>query len=75
LPLPPFVCKRIEKEDFWALTDQTREKYWPENTLPVDTEAIVEFRLRLKIEPCHSLLSMMGMVAFLKRDLQGVVVE
>ena len=37
--------------------------------------AIGEFRLRLKIEICHSLLSQMGMVAFLPRDLKGMVVE
>jgi hypothetical protein len=35
----------------------------------------VEFRLRLKIEPCHSLLSQVGMVAFLKRDFSGIVVD
>ena len=35
----------------------------------------MEFRLRLEMEPCHSLLSQMGMVAFLPRDLKGMVVE
>jgi hypothetical protein len=75
LPLPPLVCKRIEKEELWDLAGGLWAQYWPENTLLVDTGAIGEFRLRLKIDPCHSLLSQMGMVAFLKRDLKRVVVE
>ena len=47
----------LAQEEVWALADEIRSRYWPENTFPVDTEAIVEFRLHLGIEPCHPLLS------------------
>jgi len=65
----------LTQEEVWALADEIRSRYWPENTFPVDTEAIVEFRLHLGTEPCHSLLYETGLLAFLKRDLKGVAVD
>lgn len=43
-----FKCKWIEPVSLWNVADETRNKYWPESTLPVNTEEIVEFRLGLK---------------------------
>lgn len=37
-----FGCKWIPKEDLWQTVRSFREKYCPENTLPVDMEKIVE---------------------------------
>lgn len=68
-------CKWIPKEDLWQTVHSFREKYWPENTLPVDMEKIVEQRLRLSIEPIHSLLDDLDVDAFLKLDLSGIVVD
>ena len=68
-------CKWIPKEDLWQTVRSFREKYWPENTLPVDMEKIVEQRLRLSIEPIHSLLDDLDVDAFLKLDLSGIVVD
>ena len=65
----------LDQEELWALADEIRSRFWPENILPVDAGRIVEFRLHLHILPCRSLLSQTGLLAFLKRDLTGVVVD
>ncbi len=70
-----FRCTWIEPRDLWNIADETRNKYWPESILPVNTEEIVEFRLRLDIEPVKHLLSTIDIDAYLKRDLSGIVVD
>jgi len=70
-----FKCRWIESGDLWNIADQTRDKYWPESTLPINTEEMVEFRLRLDIEPIKYLLSTIDIDAYLKRDLSGIVVD
>ena len=46
-----FRCKRIDKTDLWSIADDFRNKYWPEGTLPINIEKIVEFRLNfIKVE-------------------------
>jgi len=61
-----FKCKWIEPVSLWTIADETRNKYWPESKLPVNTEEIVEFRLRLNIEPVKYLLSTIDIDAILK---------
>jgi Zn-dependent peptidase ImmA (M78 family) len=70
-----FKCKWIDPVSLWNIADETRNKYWPESKLPVNTEEIVEFRLRLYIEPVKYLLSTVDIDAYLKRDLSGIVVD
>ena len=70
-----FKCKWIDPVSLWDIADETRAKYWPESKLPVNTEEIVEFRLRLNIEPLKYLLSTIDIDAYLKRDLSGIVVD
>jgi hypothetical protein len=70
-----FRCKWIEPRDLWNIADESRNKYWPESILPVNTEEIVEFRLRLDIEPIKFLLSKIDIDAYLRRDLSGIVVD
>ena len=70
-----FKCKWIDPISLWNIADETRNKYWPESKLPVNTEEIVEFRLRLNIEPVKYLLSTIDIDAYLKRDLSGIVVD
>lgn len=48
-----FKCPYIDKREIWQSADTFRNKYRPEETLPVDIESIVEKRLRLNIEPVH----------------------
>ncbi|MEA2040617.1 MAG: ImmA/IrrE family metallo-endopeptidase [Thermodesulfobacteriota bacterium] len=73
--LTHFECKWIPKENLWQAVSSFRKRYWPEDTLPVDMEKIVEQRLRLNIEPIHSLLDELDVDAFLKLDLSGIVVD
>jgi hypothetical protein len=75
LDFSEFKCKWIEPASLWNIADETRNKYWPESKLPVNTEEIVEFRLRLNIEPVKYLLSTVDIDAYLKRDLSGIVVD
>lgn len=68
-------CKWIPKEELWQTVHSFREQYWHEGTLPVDMEKIVEQRLRLNVEPIHSLLDNFDVDAFLRLDLSGIVVD
>ena len=61
-----FKCTWIEPASLRDIVDETRNKYWPEATLPVDAEAIVEFRLRLDIEPIKNLQSAIDIDAYQK---------
>jgi hypothetical protein len=70
-----FKCRWIESKDLWNIADEARIRYWPESLLPVNTEEIVEFRLKLDIEPVKYLLSSIDIDAYLKRDLSGIVVD
>jgi Zn-dependent peptidase ImmA (M78 family) len=70
-----FKCKWIESKELCDIADQVRTQYWPEAKIPVDTESIIEFRLRLNIEPVKYLLSAIDVDAYLKRDLSGIVVD
>ncbi len=70
-----FKCKWIEPASLWNVADETRNEYWPESKLPVNAEEIVEFRLRLNIEPVKYLLLTVDIDAYLKRDLSGIVVD
>ena len=38
-----FKCKWIDPVSLCNIADETRNKYWPESKLPVNTEEIVEF--------------------------------
>jgi len=70
-----FKCPRIGLEKLRKTADEARERYWPEDTFPVDMEEIIELRLFLNIEPLQDLLSDFDALAFLKTDLSGVVVD
>jgi hypothetical protein len=70
-----FKCKWIEPASLWNIADEARIKYWPEASLPVNAEGIVEFRPGLNIEPVKYLLSTVDIDAYLKRDLSGIVVD
>jgi hypothetical protein len=62
-----FRCRWIEPRDLWDIADETRKKYWPEAILPVNTEEIVEFRLRLDIEPVKYFLSTIDIDAYCRK--------
>jgi len=70
-----FKCPWIDKETLWQQVEEIRAQYWPEGTVPVEIEAIVEFKLKLDIEPIHDLQSQLDMAAYLKVDRSGIVVD
>ncbi|MDO9530179.1 MAG: ImmA/IrrE family metallo-endopeptidase [Syntrophales bacterium] len=70
-----FKCSWCPKEKIWEETEQIRTKHWPQETLPVNMEHIVEFELDLHIEPKHGLMSTADMDAGLRRDMTGIVVD
>ena len=70
-----FRCKWIDKSELWSIADDVRKTHWPEGTLPVDIEKIVEFRLKLLPEPKRGLFSSTDMDAYLKMDLTAIVVD
>ena len=70
-----FRCKWIDKSALWSIADDVRKTHWPEGTLPVDIEKIVEFRLNLLPEPKRGLFASTEMDAYLKMDLTAIVVD
>ena len=70
-----FRCNRLPFADIWQCAKDIRNQYWPEGRLPVNVEAIVEFSLRLDIEPMKCLVQLTDMEAYLKSDLMGIVVD
>lgn len=70
-----FRCPYITKEQIWRETENFRAEFWPEGTLPVDIEAIIEKRLKLNIQPEHGLFSELDIDAYLRIDLGGIIVD
>jgi Zn-dependent peptidase ImmA (M78 family) len=70
-----FRCKWIDKSELWFFADDIRKTYWPEGTLPINIEKIVEFRLNLLIKPKRGLFSSIDMDAYLEMDLTAIVVD
>jgi Zn-dependent peptidase ImmA (M78 family) len=62
-------------EDIWDRAEGVRNRYWPAGKLPVDVEAIVEFKLKVDIEPEHNLMQKTDMEAYLRSDLTGIIVD
>ena len=70
-----FRCKWIRQEEIWNCAEGVRNQYWSTGKLPVNVEAIVEFKLKLDIEPVNSLYQSTDMEAYLRSDLTGIVVD
>lgn len=70
-----FKCPFLDKLEMWTKADNFRKEYWPENTLPIDMEQIIEMKMGIFIEPIPDLRREHDIDAFLKRDYSGVVVD
>ena len=70
-----FRCKWLRLEDIWDCAEEVRTRYWSAGKLPVDVEAIVEFKLKLDIDPENNLMQNTDMEAYLRSDLRGIVVD
>ena len=70
-----FKCKWMSKTKIWEVAERVRNRYWPENSTPVDVESIIEFRMKITIDVRKGLLSTIDMDAFLRLDLTGIIVD
>ena len=70
-----FRCKWLRVEEIWDCAEGVRNRYWSAGKLPVDVEAIVEFKLKLDIEPEPHLMQKTDMEAYLRSDLAGIIVD
>lgn len=70
-----FRCPWVSIKDIWHKAEGFRSGYWPEDTLPIDMEKIVERKLGLEIVPEQDMLQERDIDAYLKVDLTGVVVD
>ena len=70
-----FRCKWLRVEEIWDCAEGIRNRYWSSGKLPVDVEAIVEFKLKLDIEPEPHLMQKTDMEAYLRSDLAGIIVD
>lgn len=70
-----FKCKWLKLDFIWNCAEDIRKRYWLKGKLPVDVEAIVEFKLKLDIEPEHDLMQKTDMEAYLRSDLTGIIVD
>jgi hypothetical protein len=61
-----FKCPWIDPKALWQRVEEVRRQYWPEGSVPVDIEAIVEIRLKLLPDPVHGLQSQLDVDAYLK---------
>lgn len=42
-----FKCDWLDKESIWAEAEDARNKYWPENTFPIESEIVIQGGLSL----------------------------
>ena len=66
-----FKCNFLRLKELRDITNEFRQKNWPENILPIDVEKIIEHRLGLDIDPKSDI----NTDAYLKGDLTGIVVD
>jgi hypothetical protein len=65
----------MDQQDIREIADGVRSTYWPNKNLPVDTEYIIEFGIRLDIQPVYGLFLKFGIDAWLKIDCTGIIVD
>jgi len=70
-----FKCDWLDKESIWAAAEQARSKYWPENTLPIESEIVIQGRLGLEIVLKSGLFQVALSNAFLSFDRSKVVID
>lgn len=70
-----FRSKWLRLEDIWDCAEAVRNRYWSAGKLPINIETIVEFKLKLDIDPEHNLMQRTDMEAYLRSDLTGIVVD
>lgn len=70
-PSPP----RLDYEVLRLRADEFLKRFWPEATVPVNVERIVDARLKIDIIPVPGLRDEIGVDGFLSRDRDAVYVD
>jgi len=65
-----FKCTFLSIDTIRSNADEFRKKYWPENTVPIEMEKIIN-RLNMDVIPEHGIMT----DAYLRSDLTGIVVD
>jgi len=65
-----FKCDFLSPDKIKDIADEFRKEYWPENTLPIEMEKIIN-RLQMDLIPEPGIKT----DAYLQRDLTGIVVN
>ncbi len=70
-----FKCDWLNKESIWAEAEHARNKYWPENTFPIESEIVIQGGLGLDIIFLKGLFHGALSNAFLSFDRTKVVID
>lgn len=70
-----FRCDWLNKESIWAEAENARNKYWPENTFPIESEIVIQSGLGLDIIFLRGLFQKALSNAFLTFDRSKVVID
>jgi hypothetical protein len=70
-----FRCLWMDKQIIRQRADGVRVTYLPNGNIPIDSQYIAEFGLRLDIDPLRGLFAEFEIDAWLKPDLSGMVVD
>jgi len=70
-PSPP----RLEYEAIRLKADEVLKQSWPEATIPINVERIVDSRLKIDIIPVPGLRDEIGVDGFLSRDRDAIYVD
>jgi hypothetical protein len=65
----------MDQQKIKEIADSVRLAHWANKNLPVNTEHIIEFGIRLDIQPIPNLFSSFGIDAWLKLDCTGIIVD
>src|SRR2546426_1751732 len=70
-PSPP----RLEYEAIRLKADEVLKRLWPEATIPINVERIVDARLKIDIIPVPGLRDEIGVDGFLSRDRDAIYLD
>jgi hypothetical protein len=65
----------MDQRDIRNIADGVRTTYWSNKNLPINTAHIIEFGIRLDIQPIPNLFSNFEIDAWLKIDCTGIIVD
>jgi hypothetical protein len=74
-PARHFKAPFLSKEICWAAADQFRERYCPQNEIPIDVLALVEFELNLEIRTITGLKEDADVDALLLGDWKTLILD